>query len=87
MMNRTVSSNGVGQEVRRSRMWGLDTLLDELVTRFNAKDLPRSLLFEVGLVLIQQLALPNEVAGCLAKWQERWTETVRLEALPMRRQA
>ncbi|WP_338664083.1 hypothetical protein VQH23_02735 [Pararoseomonas sp. SCSIO 73927] len=65
---------------------GLDEILEELVACFNERDLSRALLRAVGLVLIQRIAPPDEVAARTAQWQERWRETVRLEQQPFHRQ-
>lgn len=64
----------------------LDEMLDDLVACFNERDLSRALLRAVGLVLIQQLAPPDEVGARAAQWRERWRETVRLEEQPLYRQ-
>ena len=64
----------------------VDAILRDLVTCFNEKDLSRALLQAVGLVIIQELAEATEVNNRLAQWKERWRETVRLEAQPMRKQ-
>ncbi|MCR0980705.1 hypothetical protein [Roseomonas populi] len=64
----------------------LDAMLEELIARFNERDLERVLLRDVGLSLIQRLASPEEVEGIAARWRDRWRETVRLESMPMRRQ-
>ncbi|MCR0985336.1 hypothetical protein [Roseomonas populi] len=63
----------------------LDALLADLVACFNEKEVSRALLQAVGAVIIQELAMPSEVGARLAHWQERWRETVRLEAQPMQK--
>ncbi|WP_338663580.1 hypothetical protein VQH23_00125 [Pararoseomonas sp. SCSIO 73927] len=63
----------------------LNILLGDLVSRFNERDLPRALLRDVGLVLIQRLAPRDEVTLRALQWNDRWRETVRLEAQPLRR--
>ena len=63
----------------------LNILLKDLVARFNERDLARSLLRDVGLVLIQRLAPQDEVTGRSIQWSDHWRETVWLEAQPLRR--
>ncbi|MBP0493027.1 hypothetical protein [Roseomonas indoligenes] len=63
----------------------LDQLLDELIATFNWKELPRALLSDAGVVLIRRLADAGEAEERVALWRKRWCETVRLEAVPLRK--